>query len=106
MISPVRFKLKRTDICMPSRAAPASGGDQQAQRREQVDAVEVVAGLLVFGGIARRRRAFGRQLQVWAIGIVDLGNAGAVIEHAAEGRRAGLPVQQAARRVRKRRGIE
>ena len=29
MISPERLKLKRTDICMPSRALSAGGGDQQ-----------------------------------------------------------------------------
>ena len=29
MISPERLKLKRTDICMPSRASSAGGGDQQ-----------------------------------------------------------------------------
>src|SRR5438477_5372059 len=29
IISPERLKLKRTDICMPSRAASGGGGDQQ-----------------------------------------------------------------------------
>ena len=29
MISPVRLKLNRTVICMPSRAESADGGDQQ-----------------------------------------------------------------------------
>src|SRR5712691_11851053 len=31
MISPVRLKLNRTVICMPSRAESAGGGDQQAR---------------------------------------------------------------------------
>ncbi len=108
MISPDRLKLKRTDICMPSRAEEASGGDQQdrsaANRSPMLS--RSWSGFLVFGGLGLRRRACDRQLQVLAIGIVDLGNAGAVIEHAAERRRTGLPVQHAARRMRKRRGIE
>src|SRR5262249_38768985 len=28
MISPVRLKLSRTDICMPGRASPSAGGTQ------------------------------------------------------------------------------
>src|ERR1700710_371515 len=30
--SPLRLKLKRTDICMPSRALSAGGGDQQDRK--------------------------------------------------------------------------
>src|SRR5260370_31097481 len=53
-----------------------------------------------------RWHAVDRQLQVFAIGIVHLGNAGTVIEHAAERRRARLSVQHAAGRMRERRGID
>jgi hypothetical protein len=38
------------------------------------------------------------------IGIIELGNTGAVVEHAA-GRRRALAWQQAARRMRKRRDV-
>src|SRR5204863_583787 len=53
-----------------------------------------------------RRHALDRELQVLAVGIIDLGNAGAVVEHAAKRGRARLAVEHAAGRMRKRRGVD
>jgi hypothetical protein len=82
------------------RPAGAQFGKQVA------DIVEVVVGLLVFGGVVLRRHTLDRQLQVFAIGIIDLGNAGSVIKHAAERRRARPAIEHAAGRMGKRRGID
>ena len=78
-----------------------------AQRRKEIaDGVEIVVGLLIFRGLVLRRHGLDRQLQILAVGIVDLGNAGPVVEHAAKRRRARPVVEHAAGRMRKRRGID
>ena len=70
----------------------AGGGDQHerssAKRSPMVS--RSWSGLTYLACVVLRRHAFDRQLQVFAIGIIDLGNARPVIEHAAERRRAGL----------------
>jgi hypothetical protein len=45
-------------------------------------------------------------LQVLPVRIIDLGNAGTIVEHAAKRRRARLAVEHAAGRMRKRRCID
>ena len=93
---------------MPSRAASAGGGDQQdrnsANRSPMVS--RSWSGLPIFGGVVLRRHGLDRELQIFAIGIIDLGNARPVIEHAAERRRARPSIQHAAGRMGKRRGID
>src|SRR5258705_4830780 len=79
----------------------------RAKRREEIDdVVEIMVRLPVFCDILLRRHALDRQLQVFPVGIINLGNARPVIEHAAKGRRARLAVEHAAGRMRERRGID
>src|SRR5579872_843808 len=80
--------------------ARAQGG------KEIADIIELVVGLLVLFGFIPRGYAFDRQLKILAIGIIDFGNAGAMIEHAAEIWRAWPVRQNAARGVSKRRGVD
>src|SRR5689334_3767796 len=61
---------------------------------------------LVLRRVLFRRYGFDRQLQVLAVGIVDLGNAGPGTEHAAEARRARPVVERAARRMREWNGVD
>src|SRR6476659_4110037 len=69
---------------------------------EVADGVEVVIRLLVFCPISLLRHGLDRELEVLAVGIEDLGNAGPVLERAAVGGRTGPVVEHAARLVRER----
>src|SRR5579883_10456 len=69
----------------------------RAQFGEQIaDGVEIVVRAFVLGLILLRRDRLDGELEVLAIGIVDLGNARPVMEHAAEIRRAGAVIEHAA----------
>lgn len=61
---------------------------------------------LIFRRVVLRRLALDRHLEVFTVGIIDLGNTGAVVEHAAGRLRAQLACQHAARPMRKRRGVD
>ena len=56
--------------------------------------IEIVIGLLIFRRVVLRRLALDRHLEVFTVGIVgkvgiiELGNTGAVVKHAAGRRRA------------------
>jgi hypothetical protein len=54
----------------------------------------------------KRGHGLDRELQILAVGIIDLGNARAVIEHAAKIWRTRLSIQHATGRVRKRDRID
>ena len=61
------------------------------QRREQIaDGIEIVIGRLIFRRVVLRRLALDRHPEVFTVGIIELGNTGVVVEHAAERRRARL----------------
>ena len=104
MISPVFLKLKRNRMHALARASAAAAPSRTGAANRSPMVSRSWSGLryfaLVFDG------AFDRELQVLAVGIIDLGNARAVVEHAAKRRRAGLAVEHAAGRMRKRRGID
>jgi hypothetical protein len=96
------LKLHPLTRIVGGRRRPA--GSQRC--KEVADTVEVVIGLLVFGGLVLRWNSLDRELQIFAIRIFNLGDARPRAEHAAERRRAGLDVQHAAGSVRKRRRVD
>src|SRR6185437_4297188 len=88
------------DIRRRRRPAGAQLGEEIA------DGVEIMVRPLVLLLILLGGDGLDRDLQVLAIGIVDLGNARSVIEHAAEARRAWPVGKYAAGLVRERDRID
>jgi hypothetical protein len=60
----------------------------------------------IFGFVVFGRHAFDGQLQVLAVGVIDLRNARPVIEHATKARRAGMMTEDTAGRMSERDRID
>ena len=81
-----RHRAEHAERCGESTVTGSTRGTAPADdvARNLADRVEIVVRLAVFRGLVLRRRTFDRELQVLAVGVINLGNAWTVIENAAK----------------------